>query len=79
MSREEINKKISYILDEIDRLKSTIISNKTLIEKNTIESKVNKHKWEYDYSILFNDMIDDEESLLINSKYNISGKCKDEE
>lgn len=81
MNYEEIYKKILYELDEIDRINSAKFFAQTDIEINTIEHELSKHRWKaYNYLILFNAMIDDDESLLLNSKHNISGKCdKDDE
>ena len=46
---------------------------------NTIETELNKHKQKlYNYLMLLDTMVDDEELLLFNSKYNISDKYKDE-
>lgn len=80
MNYEEIYKKIIYETDEINKIESAKFFVQTSVEINTIETEVSKHRWKlYNYLILFNAMIDDDKSLLINSKYNISGKCKDEE
>lgn len=76
MNYEEIYKKILYELDEIDRINSAKFFAQTDIEINIIEHELSKHRWKaYNYLILFNAMIDDDESLLLNSKHNISGKC----
>lgn len=76
MNYEEIYRKILYELDEINKIESTKFFDKTSVEINTIEYGLSKHRWKvYNYLILFNAMIDDDESLLLNSKYNISGKC----
>lgn len=76
MNYEEIYKKIIYETDEINKIESAKFFAQTSVEINTIETEVNKHRWKlYNYLILFNAMIDDDESLLLNSKYNISGKC----
>lgn len=80
MNYEEVYKKIIYEINEIDRIESAKFFVQTSIEINTIETEISKHRWKlYNYLILFNAMIDDDESLLINSKYNISSKCKDDE
>lgn len=80
MNYEEVYRKILYELDKINKIESAKFFVQTSFEINTIETEVSKHRWKlYNYLILFNAMIDDDESLLLNSKYNISGKCKDEE
>lgn len=81
MNYEEIYKKIIYETDEINKIESAKVFAQTSVEINTIEYELSKHRWKlYNYLILFNTMIDDDESLLLNSKYNISGKCdKDDE
>lgn len=79
MNYEEIHKKILYELDKINKIESAKFFVQTSVEINTIETEVSKHRWKlYNYLILFNAMINDDESLLINSKYNISDKCKDD-
>lgn len=79
MSHEEIYEKILYELDKINKIESAKFFAQTSVEINTIESELNKHRWKlYNYLKLFNAKINDDESLLFNSKYNISGKCKDE-
>ena len=76
MNHGEIYEKILYELHEINRIESSKIFVQTSIEINIIEYELSKYRWKvYNYLILFNAMIDDEESLLFNSKYNISGKC----
>lgn len=80
MNYEEVYRKILYELDKINKIESANFFVQTSVEINTIETEISKHRWKlYNYLILFNAMVDDDESLLINSKYNISGKCKDEE
>ena len=66
-------------LDKINKIESAKLIAQTPIEMNTIEYELSKHRWKvYNYLILFNAMVDDEKLSLFNSKYNISGKCKDE-
>lgn len=66
-------------LDKINKIKSAKLIAQTPVEITTIETKLNKHKQKpYNYLMLLDTMVDDEELLLFNSKYNISGKCKDE-
>lgn len=73
-----VYKMILCELDKINKIESAKFFVQTPIEINTIEAELNKHKQKlYNYLMLFDTMIDDEE-LLFNSKYNISGKCKDE-
>lgn len=79
MNYEEVYKKIIYEINEINKIESAKFFAQTSVEINTIETEVSKHRWKlYNYLILFNAIVNDDESLLINSKYNISGKCKDE-
>ena len=69
---------ILYELDKINKIESDKFFTQIYIEINTIETELNKHKKKlYNYLLLFDTMIDDNE-LLFNSKYNISDKCKDE-
>ena len=76
--RTLIYKIILYELDKINKIDLTKLIAQTLVEITIIETELNKHKQKlYNYLMLLDTIVDDEE-LLFNSKYNISGKCKDE-
>ena len=75
--RTLIYKIILYELDKINKIDLTKLIAQTLVEITIIETELNKHKQKlYNYLMLLDTIVDDEE-LLFNSKYNISGKCKD--
>ena len=78
MKKILVYERILYELDKINKIESAKFFAQTSVEINTIETDLNKHKKKlYNYLLLFDTMIDDNE-LLFNSKYNISDKCKDE-
>ena len=69
---------VSCELDKNNKIESAKLIAQTLVEITIIETELNKHKQKlYNYLMLLDTIVDDEE-LLFNSKYNISGKCKDE-
>ena len=77
--RTLIYEMVSCELYKINKIKSAKLIAQTQVEITTIETELNKHKQKlYNYLMLLDTMVDDEELLLFNSKYNISGKCKDE-
>ena len=77
MKKTLVYERILYELNKINKMLSAKFFAQTSIEINTIETELNKHKKKlYNYLLLFDTMIDDNE-LLFNSKYNISDKCKD--